>query len=81
MGFVVYSSQLLECGVRVYLCRVQALMPEEFSDAFDIRVVIEHCGGKGVPQYMRRAFLLVSDQCEMFSDESSQLVVCQAPLP
>ena len=42
MGFFVNSPQLLECGVGVDLCRLQAAVSQQLLDAFKSCPMVEH---------------------------------------
>ena len=52
MGFFVNSLQLLERGVGVDLCSLQAFVPQEFLYTFQSRLVVQHGSGKAVSQYV-----------------------------
>lgn len=54
---VVCTLYLLESGVGIDLCRCKAGMPEQTLDGTYIRAVVEHRGGKSMPQDVGRVLL------------------------
>lgn len=54
---VVCPLYLLESGVGIDLCRCEAGMPEQTLDGTYIRAVVEHRGGKSMPQDVGRVLL------------------------
>ena len=50
MGFFVNSLQLLERGVRIDFCCLQAFMPQQLSDTLQSCIVVEHGRCEAVPK-------------------------------
>lgn len=65
MRFGILALQMVGRDMRIDLCRRQALMSQKFSDGLQIRSPVEQMRGKTVAQYMRGAFLLVTDDAHM----------------
>ena len=53
MALLVHLQQLFEIQVRVFLCRGQTFMAEEFLYGTQVRSAAEQVGGKGMSQGMR----------------------------
>ena len=54
---IICTLYLLESGVGIDLCGCKAGMPEQTLDGTYIRAVVEHRGGKSMPQDVGRVLL------------------------
>ena len=58
MGFMILFFQFLEGGVGIDLCRCQTGVPQELLHRLKVGLMIEHCSGKRVTEYVRAPLLL-----------------------
>ena len=74
VGFGVSAPQLFEGGVCVNLGRREFRVAEQFLHALYASLVVEHCGGEGVAQHMRRALFHRGHPREVMLDNLPNLL-------
>ena len=68
MSLLICFFQFLKGGVSVYLCRGNALMPQQLLHHLNFCPIVEHRRGKGVTQHVGRTLTLSSDLREATFD-------------